>query len=251
MLVATLSLLIGMLLGGSNIPTFIVEDLPKEIKRNIDDKERKDEILSILKEYEKEFKKSQKSLDKLKKKVKKLNLDRNSEKDSIDKVLNDASGIWQSIQTSGINNRILVQELLSEEEWENIIAKSIDELDKKEIKNQKKQYEKFNKEYDKVKNTIAEQITDVERRKKIDEAFIELKNLMKDYLEANKIKTLRYNDAFQNLNASKADLTEALSFLDESRIKLFDGIVKLHFELTEITTDEEWSKIAKSVNKLF
>lgn len=62
---------------------------------------------------------------------------------------------------------------------------------------------------------------------------------------------MRYNDVFQNLNATKSDLAEAVSFVDESRTKLFDGIVKLHFELTEITTEEEWTKIAKSVNKLF
>jgi len=251
MLVATLSLLIGMLLGGSNIPVFIVEDLPKEIKRNIDDKERKNEILSILKVYEKEFKNSQKSLDKLKKKMKKLNLDRNSKKDSIYKVLNDASDIWEKLQASGIDNRISVQEMLTQEEWEMIISRSIDEMSKKEVKNLEKEHKNFNKEYDKLQRAIANQITNPERLKIIDQAFLDFKILLKDYIQANKEKTLRYNDEFQNLNATKSDLTEAMSFVDESRTKLFDGIVKLHFELTEITTEEEWNKIAKSVNKLF
>ena len=159
MLVATLSLLIGMLLGGSNIPVFIVEELPKEIKRNIDDKERKNEILSILKVYEKEFKNSQKSLDKLKKKMKKLNLDRNSEKDSIYQVLNDASDLWEKLQASGVDNRVLVQEMLTQEEWEKIISKSIDELSKKEVKNLEKEHKNFDKEYDKLQSAIAKQIT--------------------------------------------------------------------------------------------
>lgn len=159
MLVATLSLLIGMLLGGSNIPVFIVEELPKEIKRNIDDKERKNEILSILKVYEKEFKNSQKSLDKLKKKMKKLNLDRNSEKDSIYQVLNDASDLWEKLQASGVDNRVLVQEMLTQVEWEKIISKSIDELSKKEVKNLEKEHKNFDKEYDKLQSAIAKQIT--------------------------------------------------------------------------------------------
>ena len=251
MLVATLSLLIGMLLGGSNIPVFIVEELPKEIKRNIDDKERKNEILSILKVYEKEFKNSQKSLDKLKKKMKKLNLDRNSEKDSIYQVLNDASDLWEKLQASGVDNRVLVQEMLTQEEWEKIISKSIDELSKKEVKNLEKEHKNFDKEYDKLQSAIAKQITNPERLKIIDQSFLDFKILLKDYIQSNKEKTLRYNDVFQNLNATKSDLAEAVSFVDESRTKLFDGIVKLHFELTEITTEEEWTKIAKSVNKLF
>jgi hypothetical protein len=183
--------------------------------------------------------------------MKKLNLDRNSEKDSIYQVLNDASDLWEKLQASGVDNRVLVQEMLTQEEWEKIISKSIDELSKKEVKNLEKEHKNFDKEYDKLQSAIAKQITNPERLKIIDQSFLDFKILLKDYIQSNKEKTLRYNDVFQNLNATKSDLAEAVSFVDESRTKLFDGIVKLHFELTEITTEEEWTKIAKSVNKLF
>ena len=42
-----------------------------------------------------------------------------------------------------------------------------------------------------------------------------------------------------------------MSTIDQARDQFFDGVVKLHFDLVELTTDEEWSKIAKSVNKIF
>ena len=62
---------------------FLVEDLPKEIKATVDDKEKKKEIPAVLKDYEKEFDKTQKLINKSMKNLKKLNLDRNSSRESI------------------------------------------------------------------------------------------------------------------------------------------------------------------------
>ena len=208
-------------------------------------------ILSITKEFERELKKSQKGLNKLKKRMKELNLDRNSSKDSIYAVLNEATEIWRNLQKSGLNKRISVQELLTEDEWEMIIANSIDELSKKEVKNQEKDYKNFIKEFDKLYGTIAKQTTDVERMKKIDQALVNFKSLTKNYMDANKERSLRYNDAFRNLNATKSDLTDALSSVEEARSNLFEGVVNLHFKLVESTTEDEWIKIAKAVNKHF
>ena len=56
MLVASLSLLIGMLLGGGNISAFVVEDFPKEVNTNIDDKDRQKDAINILNHYEMDLK---------------------------------------------------------------------------------------------------------------------------------------------------------------------------------------------------
>jgi hypothetical protein len=236
MLVASLSLLIGMLLGGGNISAFVVEDFPKEVKTNIDDKERQKEVISSFKPYEKEFKKVQKDLNKSKKKMKKLNLDRNASSEDIQEILDEADLAWKGIQTTGVQNRVETLELLSDEEWELIIAKSLEEFDKKEIKKQEKAYKEFEKNFAKLQSTIEKEISDADH---------------KNYVDANMNRTIRELEEFGKKDANEEELNEALAAIDDAREQFFDGIVKLHFDLVEFTTDEEWTKIAKSVNKIF
>jgi len=240
MIVASLTLLIGMLLGGGNVPAFVVEDFPKEIKTHVVDKERQKEILNITKPYEKEFKSVQKDLNKSKKKMKKLHLDREASSDDIGQILDEASDSWQAIQTTGFQNRTEALKILTEEEWELIIAKSIEEFDKKEIKKQEKAYKEFEKNFEKLELTVEKEIT-----------FASFKKDMENYVDANKNRTIKELHAFADMNATQEELKEAMSTIDQARDQFFDGVVKLHFDLVELTTDEEWSKIAKSVNKIF
>ena len=251
MLVASLSLLIGMLLGGQNISAYIVEDLPKEIKANVDDKEKQKEILSITKAYEKEFKGVQKDLKKSKKQMKKLNLDRNTTPESINAVLDEADNSWKEVQTLGLKSRSAVLEMLSQEEWSGIISKSLEDYSKKDLKKQDKALEDFEKKFDKLKKDVAKEITDPKRQENIFATFDTFKVDMENYVAANRKRTIKDMGDFGNLEASEAELQQELSSLDEARSQFFEGIEKLHFELVENTTEEEWAKIAKSVNKIF
>ena len=75
MLITGITLLITLLFGGGSQPIFIVEDLPKEIKNNVNDKNRQKEILSVLDIYEDEVKEYRKKIKKNNKKMKQYNLD--------------------------------------------------------------------------------------------------------------------------------------------------------------------------------
>ena len=251
MLVASLSLLIGMLLGGGNISAFVVEDFPKEVKTNVDDKERQKEIMSSFKPYEKEFKKVQKDLNKSKKKMKKLNLDRNASTEDIQEILDNANLAWKGVQSTGVKNRMKTLEMLSDEEWELIIAKSLEEFDKKEIKKQEKAYKEFEKKFAKLQSAVEKEITDIDHKEKILATLDTFKSDMKNYVDANMNRTIRELEEFGKKDANEEKLNEELSTIDDAREQFFDGIVKLHFDLVELTTDEEWTKIAKSVNKIF
>lgn len=251
MLVASLTLLIGMLLGGGNFSAFVVEDFPKEVKANVDDKERQKEILKITKQYEKEFKSVQKDLDKSKKKMKKLNLDRNASSEDINDILDDAAPKWKAIQASGLQSRSEALEILSEEEWELIITKSLEEFDKKEVKKQEKAYKEFEKSFVKLQGTVEKEITDTERQEKIGVTFTSFKEVLKNYVDANMNRTIREMEEFGKIDATEDELNAALTSIDQAREELFEGIVKLHFDLVELTTEEEYAKIAKSVNKIF
>lgn len=251
MLVAGMTLLLTMLFGGGNISAFIVEDLPKEIKANIEDKERQKEILVNVKDYDKEFKKSQKELNRVKKDLKKLNLDRVGSKEEIEGKLGEAAAIWKSLLESGIEHRTEVTNMLEEEEWQEIIANSMEEFDKKEIKSQEKAYNGFEKKWATLSSTVLKEIPDEDRRLKIEKEFDGFKGLMKQYVDANMKRTVRENQVYADRSASEAELTAALSDIENVRLSLFDSFVNLHFELVELTTDEEWTKISKAVNKLY
>lgn len=251
MIVTGLILLFTVLFGSPVIPTFVVEDLQKEVKANIDDKERQKEILSVLKDYEDEFKKSQKEINKITKKLKKLNEDRHSPKDSIIAALNMNLDIWKKLQTDGIDHRLKAIKLITPEEWEQITANSVAEFDEKELKAQEKVYKNFNKEIFKVQEVIADKVTEEDRRKKIEAAFENYDKEMITYIDLNINRTLNNHKAFRNLNATKPELLEALSSIEDARKDVFEGIVKLHFQLVELTTDEEWKKISKAVNNMY
>lgn len=124
-------------------------------------------------------------------------------------------------------------------------------MNKKEIKSQEKAYKEFDKNFDKLKKGVTSEITDPERLKIIEETFKNFKDLWKIYLDEVMALSLRYLDSFQNLDATEAELNEAISSVGDSRDNLFDGIIKLNAELKELTTDEEWTTIAKKINKLF
>lgn len=251
MLVAGMTLLLTMLFGGGNISAFIVEDLPKEIKANVEDKDRQKEILLPVKAYDKEFKKSQKGLNRVKKDLKKLNLDRDASKEDIEGELDRALDIWKELIASGVDHRQEVTKMLDDEEWQNIIANSMGEFDKKEIKNQEKAYKGFEKKWTSLSSTVLKEITEEERRVKVEAEFDKFKGLMKEYVDASMKRTVRENKVYADRVSTKAELTDALSDIENVRASLFDSFVHLHFELVELTTEEEWTKIAKAVNKLF
>lgn len=251
MLVATLSLLIGMLLGGGNISAYVVEDFPKEVKRNVDEKERQKDILAITKPYEKEFKSVQKDLKKSKKQMKKLHLDRNASSEDINEILDNSNTSWKDIQAKGVAARTEVMAMLSDEEWELIIANSMEEFDKKEIKKQKKAYDNFEKKFTKLRATVSKEITDPEHLEKIFATFDSFQADMKSYVEANMNRTAKELEEFSQREATEDELNAAFSVVDEARDRFFEGIEKLHFDLVELTTEEEYAKIAKAVNKTF
>lgn len=251
MLVATLGLLIGMLLGGGNISSYVVEDFPKEVKSNVDDKDRQKEILAITKPYEKEFKSVQKDLKKSKKQMKKLNLDRNASSEDIDEILDEANASWKHIQGTGVKARTEVMSMLSDEEWELIIAESLEDFDKKEIKKQQKAYDNFEKKFVKLRAAIEKEISDPERQEKIFASFDSFKKDMKNYVDANMNRTAKELEEFSKRDATEEELNAALLTIDDARDQFFESIEALHFNLVEQTTEEEWTKIAKSVNKIF
>lgn len=183
--------------------------------------------------------------------MKKIQLDRNASSEEINKILDNANASWKGIQATGIAARSQVMTMLSDEEWELIIADSMEEFDKKELKKQQKAYDNFEKKFTKLRSSVAKEITDHERQEKIFATFDSFQADMKNYVEANMNRTAKELKEFSQREATEEELKEAFSVIDEARDQFFEGIEKLHFDLVELTSEEEYAKIAKAVNKTF
>ena len=185
------------------------------------------------------------------KNLKKLNLDRNSLKESIVAEFTITSDLWKKLQTDGISKRLQVINLLTAEEWDKVTANSVAEFDKKENKKNDKVFEEFDKELKKFKEEIVKNISDKEKITEIEDAFLDFSTDIKGYIDANMERTLRDHQTFRNMNATSDELVNALSTVEEARMDVFEGIIELHFKLVELTTEEEWNSIAKATNNLF
>lgn len=183
--------------------------------------------------------------------MKKLHADRNASAEDINEILEQADASWKGIQKTGVASRAEVMSMLSDEEWQLIIANSMEEFDKKELKKQKKAYDNFEKKFTKLKASIAKEITDPARQEEIFATFDLFKTDMKNYVDANMNRTAKELEEFAKREATEDELNAALSSVDDARDQFFESIEKLHFELVENTTDEEWKKISKAVNKIF
>ncbi|MEZ5147354.1 MAG: hypothetical protein R2759_09815 [Bacteroidales bacterium] len=57
--------------------------------------------------------------------------------------------------------------------------------------------------------------------------------------------------AMGNLKATESEIAEMIKQIYDLQWQLFDNYKTNHLQLVEITTDQEWDKIVKSLNKIF
>ena len=242
-----IALLIILLSGGNTQPVFIVENLQKEVKSNIRDEERKKEILTLLSNYNIEIKELENDLSKNKKSLKKLNLIKDTPEDSLLKIINISIDTWEEIQLIGIPYRLQIQDLILAHEWRKIIANSENDLENKSLQKITLAIEQELKELELI---IIENVSDPFRATEALKAYEQFAYKMRTFTEENTEMTKRSLDTFQNHQANKQELENAILSINALKTEVFEELSKLHYVLFDYTTKEEWYKIAKEINKL-
>jgi len=238
------------LFGEIQQPVFIVENLQKEVKSNISDEKRKKEILTLLNNYKAEIKELDKDLKKNEKDFKKLNLLKDTPEDSLLKIINLYIDNWEEIQLAGIPYRLQIQDLILPHEWRKIIANSENNLGGNSLKSQQKSTLAIEQELSELELIIIENISDPFRATEALKAYEQFAYKMRTFTEENTEMTKRSLDTFQNHQANKQELENAILSINALKTEVFEELSKLHYVLFDYTTKEEWYKIAKEINKL-
>ena len=229
-----------MIFGGDS--PFMVKDLDKFVKHHVVDDVKKDKVLDYLKEAKAVRKKTVKANNKLFKDFSKFEKSRDAKKEDFEKIGSEMLKLQkesQAVNIKAIQNSL---EYITEDEWKAIqvdIGESFEKSKKKSAKGFAKIDKQFLKWVEKIKSTISDEakrkkaVAAVERLR---EKFISNKKRVQDEL-------LNHNSIIYQYKASEEELKEIQENYLKWAQEVFDVAIATHFELVELTTPEEWSKI--------
>ena len=252
MLISLITLITIVFFGGGNsLDYFLISDLDKGVKKFVVSKEQQKEILAEFKIGKKEIKQLQKSRKATLKALKSINSDRNASREDFNAYHEELLEFITAVQDIILTTRIGVIQNITDGEWDQIMEFSSDNLMKSREKLQAKiDKGKVKDPFDEVKESITKHITDPKKQELALEALDELKE---SYIQlAGMLNKRNAVDmpVIKNKNSSREELLEIASEVNTLRSQAYEGLVDFHFKLLEYTSDKEWDKVIKSVNKL-
>jgi len=250
--VLLITLMIKLISGPEQI--FTVPKLEKEIKTHVTDEQRKDSLLLIIKETKKEIKEFNKENDKDKKRMKKLMASNDNEIKNIEILLRDAFDNRKKLQSNNLDNRIIMQELMTDEEWTNVIEKAISPTEKAERKTDKKE-DKFDKYIDEmmadIKKSISKKIIDSLRKENALKAFNDFSIALKEHVKDGMKVDYQNNEIVGKRTATREHLEGAYANQNEFRKKVYDDFIELYKVIFEYTNKSERRAIRSELKKIF
>lgn len=253
MLWAFLITLLITKLSGVPEEIFIIPDLDKEIKSHVVDKERKKEILQVVKSAKNEIKAFHKlRKNKLKQIAKQGILKENPSEELLDiyKSYHNARLTMQSVL---IDKRLKLQMLITDDEWKQLIEnavlpseKALRQIDKSEQKDDD-QVEKLIRE---IEETIIKEITDVEKRQHLLNSLEKFNITLKEFIDESQQMNLKDNKIARNKNASRKEIEGFYKLQNELRQKGTEEYFQLRNSARRNTNDEEWKAIYKTINRI-
>lgn len=228
----------------SNIP-----NVKKEIRKNVSDDARKEELITLLNAYEKTIKLSEKEKKKLKKEADKASADRTVNRNEFLRVYDNYYNSRERLLASLINYRILFQEQITEEEIQKMYADAL-LTSKKEIRQEVKKDGKAEQKLIKVFRDIEDILV-----KHIDESKTES---VKGYLNDFETTIYEFLDEAVELNIQRQILTDNINVTRDELEALFTKIGQLRYRasrefatlreaILHNTDEKQWKAINKEL----
>ena len=156
MLIGIATLLMSLFAGGS-LDVFYIDKIEQGIKKEVDDKDRKKDLQSDLKAYTKSVKEFNKLRKNQLKDLRKKNLDRTTTVDWYAEFYESRMQERIERQKTFIDQRISLQQKLTDSEWDAIMKKASDETTKLAEKEQRKEMKKKDKNIFRVQEKASSQ----------------------------------------------------------------------------------------------
>jgi hypothetical protein len=245
---AGIALYLLLFMGGAQDDLIIMHG-EKYVKKVVVDKNRKGFILAeykaigkLQKSYQKMNKKNGKQLEAL---IKNFQTDEKSFKSFFEKLAEDE----RQVNEQFFSHRLVIQEELTQEEWDKIMGNIQKSLSKDE-KATGKTLANFEKDLAKMKAKILAVLNEDFRKDKaegyINEFIASVQKSGKEIVE--------YAPEEKDILLEKTTSKEELDKLGDEKIgawlHLLDAVATLHLKLSEISTEEEWKTISKWMNKI-
>ncbi len=239
------------LLFMNNEEIFLVDQLEKGVKKYVEDKDRRDEILAVTSPTKKSIKDFNKLREEQVKEFREMNANRNNSREEFEQYFKNRSKERLEIQMKMIENRVRMHGKIRPDEWVLIM-----ELEKKE--RQKKQ-DKIDKKLSKGKfisplkgmEKAIDQVIYNESKKKV--LRNELKSFESTHLswveKANNFSAL-HNEIIAKKDASKEELVTEITELNNLRMEMYVDIIDFRFIILENTNDKEWDDLINELNKI-
>ena len=242
------ALLFSIFFGGSE-SIFLNSKVKKHIKKHVEEKDTRKEIQLIIKAFEKEGKKFKKSEKDWNRELVDLNANRAATDDQFKAFFQRYMEAKKVLNESGLSARIEIRDKISPEIWEKIIVDARTTYEKEE-KKRGKYISKLSKSISKIEKKAGKNITETSRREEVKRAIAEFKNsvieIQKEYDRYNYAE----NSVLANYNSSLNELQKVQDELDLLQWQLFNAFTDTHMKLVRFSTDEEWHKVQKSLNKI-
>lgn len=243
--------LIMMLFGGGSLDVFYIDKIEQGIKKEVVDKDRKKDIQSDLKAYTKSVKEFNKVRKNQLKDLRKKNLEKSTSGNWYMEFFESRMQERINLQKTFIEQRIALQQKITDDEWGNIMKRASDETTKQTEKEQRKEMKKKDKNaFSDQEKAIVENVADQERRMILLEA-LGVYELVYDQIHES-YENINVNESIflADKDATEEEMLILAELLNEQRIILYEGYAVFLIVMQEATTDEEWKPIMKAFNKL-
>jgi hypothetical protein len=226
---------------------FLVDELDRGIKKYVVEKDRRKEIqddlkgsMAILKAFNKE------RASKLKL-FKRMNADRHVAKKDLEKFYDDRHKERVEFQQKVINERLKIIVKLNEEEWENIVSMSAENVAKSTEKAKKK---KQKDPYAGLINSVSKTVENKDLALKVATLVKNFENKHKAFNDQLKSMNILESKVVQKQDATFEELESMAKAGNNFRKEAFDAFLDFHQNLKNLTTEREWNKIMKEFNKI-
>ena len=247
MLITTLVIL--LFFGGAQ-QNFLIDNLEKGIKKVIDDKDRKKEILAELKDAKSVIKAFNKAGKASRKEFKAMSADRETSRKALEEIQEVLREKRQAMQHESIEARLSLVPKITEEEWGKIIDLSNVHVAKQKAKAEKKSEKKPKDDFRKVRTAIEDSIQDPGTRSEMTamlESFIEQYEAMN---ERRRSLNVADNELVGKQDASREELQGMFGEMNALRDDVFRTFLDYRFKAKALLSAEEWDPIAKELTKV-
>jgi len=245
---ATALLLASALFGSET--AFIDPAGRSYIKEYVLDKDRKAEVLDLMKTYETEFKAGRKKEKKHEKALEKLFAVRNSEMSDFQSVFDDYMQSRELRQVSYLEAVLRAKSIVTETEWINILS-AIDSRTKIQSYDQDKLVSKVEFANESMEAELKKWI---EEEQRANQASIIMKEVNASEMAIlKKLHSFNYKDTelFRNKNATEEEYKTVFKEYNSLWRAYFDLYTKAYTDLSAVTTDKEWKIMKKYTKGIF